>query len=100
MINEMSTKPSIDPFRDIYRHPRAQAVFGGSRYRKSYDWYSLALILFEIIVWRPIEQIVGIDDLSSARPRELQAIKDQLTGQDQHLQLILRTAGSAVKEIV
>ena len=100
MINEMSIKPSFDPFRDIYRHPRAQSMVGGSRYRKSYDLYSLAIVLFEIIVWKPIEQIVGIDDLSSTRPRELQAVRDQLTEQDQYLQLILVTAGDAVKEIV
>ncbi|KAH7087142.1 prion-inhibition and propagation-domain-containing protein [Paraphoma chrysanthemicola] len=59
-----------DPDSDIYRHPDCLAEnYGG--FRKSYDVYSLGLVLVEIAKWRPLKEIF----LRSARAKALTALK-------------------------
>ena len=45
---------------DLYRHPDLLQL-RTKRSQKSYDLYSLGLVLIEIALWRPIEEIVGIE---------------------------------------
>ena len=45
---------------DIYRHPDLLQL-KTKRSRKSHDIYSLGIILIEIALWRPIEEIIGIE---------------------------------------
>jgi len=71
----MTEKPKFDLSQDIYRHPDAQSSQTDGNYRKSYDIYSLGVVLIEIAFWKSIEDIVGFKDLAKARPpalRELQ----------------------------
>ncbi|OTB00333.1 hypothetical protein M426DRAFT_66080 [Hypoxylon sp. CI-4A] len=54
-----------NPAHDIYRQPRAQADYdsadGQAAFKKSYDYYSLGIILLEIALWRPVDSILGVD---------------------------------------
>lgn len=78
--SEMDEEPPVDPWSDIYLHPNVQS--GGARnfYRKSYDMYSLGIILLEIALWRPIETILGIEDLKAIGVSELRGIRGKLLG--------------------
>jgi hypothetical protein len=46
-----------DPKTDIYRHPNCLQEDRVTSFHKSYDIYSLGLILIEIATWRPIGNI-------------------------------------------
>lgn len=78
--DEMTEKPTFDPFADIYRHPHAQSGQMDGNYRKSYDMYSLGIILIEIAFWRRIESVVGIEDLAKSKPSALREVQSCLLG--------------------
>ncbi|KAI1455182.1 prion-inhibition and propagation-domain-containing protein [Annulohypoxylon moriforme] len=77
---EMTEEPPFNPWSDIYRHPAAQ--FGGARnfYRRSYDMYSLGIVLLEIALWKPIENILRIEDLRTIKTDKLRGIRKALLG--------------------
>ena len=60
LIDEQSFRNNRTPRHDIYSHPDL-LQFRTKRSRKCHDMYSLGLILIEIALWRPIENIVGIE---------------------------------------
>ena len=60
LIDEQSFRNTRTPRHDIYSHPDL-LQFRTKRSRKCHDMYSLGLILIEIALWRPIEDIVGIE---------------------------------------
>jgi hypothetical protein len=78
--DEMTEKPTFDPFADIYRHPLAQSGQMDGNYRKSYDMYSLGIILIEIAFWRRIESVVGIENLAKSKPSALREVQSWLLG--------------------
>lgn len=80
IIDQMTEKPGFDPSKDIYRHPNAQSSQMDGNYRKSYDIYSLSVVIIEIALWKHIENIVGLDDLLKAKPRALQEMQSWLLG--------------------
>lgn len=81
-VPEMTENPLHDPQCDIYRHPYAQ--FGEAKrfYRKAFDIYSLGIILIEVALWKPIEVILGVEDLTSMTSKALSGVKTQLLGLD------------------
>ncbi|KAF1992987.1 hypothetical protein P154DRAFT_504182 [Amniculicola lignicola CBS 123094] len=67
---EPSQRLDRDPDIDVYRHPDClEEDYAG--FHKSYDLYSLGLVLFEIAKWRPIKETF----LRSARVKALEAQK-------------------------
>lgn len=79
-VSEMTEKPPFDPLSDLYRHPHAQFGEWRNSYRKAYDIYSLGVILIEIALWEPIENILGFKDLARLEPKKLRGIRDGLLG--------------------
>ncbi|KAI0601705.1 prion-inhibition and propagation-domain-containing protein [Biscogniauxia sp. FL1348] len=77
---DMTEKPLFDPLNDIYRHPDVQFGEAKNYYHKSHDMYSLGIVLIEIAMWKPIEAILGIDDLTTICPAELRGIRSKLLG--------------------
>ncbi|KAI1076926.1 prion-inhibition and propagation-domain-containing protein [Whalleya microplaca] len=73
---EMTAKPVRDPAADIYRHPHAQSgeAADASSYRKSYDLYSFGIVLLEIARWKPIEKILGFEDVAAVPLRDVQPL--------------------------
>ncbi|CAG8929654.1 unnamed protein product [Penicillium salamii] len=103
ILDELSEKPRFNPREDIYRHPFAQSSQNSGYYRKSYDVYSLGILLIEIATWKPIHEFLGFDDLNSVRPSELIAIQKRLLKEDVFdncLQRVSSQLGDAYKEIV
>ena len=70
VAGEPSQRLNRDPNTDIYRHPDCLEE-GYAGFHKSYDVYSLGLILFEIAKWRTLKDAF----LRSARAKALTAQK-------------------------
>ena len=60
LVDEQSFRNTRTPSHDLYSHPDL-LQFRTRRSRKCHDMYSLGLVLIEIALWRPIEDIVGIE---------------------------------------
>ena len=63
---------------EMYRHPSYQGAKALGNYRKTFDVYSLGIVLFEIAFWEPIQSILEIEDPETATSEELAAIRDRL----------------------
>ena len=79
-VDKMTEKPTFDPFADIYRHPDAQSSQMDGNYRKSYDIYSLGIVLIEIAFWKRIEDIMGVESLARIKPSALREVQSWLLG--------------------
>ncbi|KAI4269189.1 MAG: hypothetical protein LQ337_007442, partial [Flavoplaca oasis] len=60
LIDEQSFRNTKTPRQDLYSHPDL-LQFRTKRSRKCHDMYSLGLIFIELALWRPIENIFGIE---------------------------------------
>lgn len=61
----------VDSRDDLYCHPLYQGAGPKQPYQKTFDIYSLGLVLLEIAFWKPIESIMGLQgDLSNRRSAE------------------------------
>ncbi|KAI8936802.1 hypothetical protein NX059_006044 [Plenodomus lindquistii] len=104
--DDMTERPSDNPAADIYRHPSVQHrgnredSTGREGYKKSFDLYSLGIVLLEIAYWKTIDQILDID-LETARPKITWAVRDRLlTGDPEHLDFVKRYMGDALEDVV
>lgn len=61
----------------LYVHPNYQGYEAKGTYRKTFDIYSLGIILLEIAHWKRIEQILDIDT-HTAKPAQLKAVRERL----------------------
>lgn len=77
-VNSMSERPDFDPEHDIYRHPQAQSFQKSQNgsYLKSYDMYSLAIVLLEIAFWKPVELLIGYNDCSELSQSLLKGVRN------------------------
>ncbi|UKZ75650.1 hypothetical protein TrVFT333_003340 [Trichoderma virens FT-333] len=65
--------------RDIYRWPLSQTSLPDeNRARKTFDIYSLGIILLEIAHWKPIETIMGFSDVNSITTSQSLKIRSRL----------------------
>ena len=99
-IEGLTERPGFSPSQDIYRHPLAQSMQGGGKYRKAYDIYSLGIILIEIANWKGIDMLLGFDKISSAKPRELRDVHKRLLEEPVHLQRIGSKFGDTFRDAV
>jgi hypothetical protein len=74
--DEMTDIPSDDAAYNLYRHPLAQSTNPEERerFKRSFDIYSLGVLLVEIAHWATVEKVLGIDT-NSARGRPSIALK-------------------------
>ncbi|KAI1861723.1 uncharacterized protein JN550_010663 [Neoarthrinium moseri] len=83
--DEMTEIAGDDVEHNLYRHPSAQTAGSGerARFKKSFDIYSLGVVLVEIAHWAPVEKVLGID-LRKARgqPSMISRVRDRLLAQD------------------
>ena len=72
---ETSTSGEVDDWSELYVHPNYQGSSAKGTYRKTFDIYSLGIILLEISYWKRVEDIVGIDpDVASTQ--EMKGIRE------------------------
>ena len=60
---------------DLYRHPDYQGFGAKRNYRKTFDVYSLGIILLEIGYWQPIDRILGMADPEGEEFAALAAVR-------------------------
>lgn len=105
--DDMTERPTDNPRADIYRHPHVQST--GNReessssresYKKSYDIYSLGIVLLEIAYWKTIDQILEID-LETARPKQTWPVMERLVRKEpRHLAFVKSYLGNTVEGVV
>ena len=78
---ETTTGGASNPWREIYAHPMYQGGATKGGYRKSFDIYSLGVILLEIAYWKSIEMIMEIDP-GKAPTKDLFQICERLLAPD------------------
>jgi hypothetical protein len=61
--DEMTEIPGFEPTYNLYRHPSTQSFGLGPResFRKSFDIYSLGIILVELAHWQTVDKVLGIE---------------------------------------
>ncbi len=97
---EMTEKPPENAEYDMYRHPKLHGDSGPREgFRKSYDIYSLGVILFEIAYWQPIQIILGITDLSAVPPKVTAAIQRTLLGDRRYMDGIASLMGDTYQDV-
>ncbi|MCJ1436488.1 hypothetical protein MMC27_005867 [Xylographa pallens] len=73
-----STGAPQDPLAELYVHPNYQGAEAVGTYRKTFDIYSLGIVLLEIMYWQRIQHIMALPDPVRPKPRELKAIRASL----------------------
>ncbi|KAH7078092.1 prion-inhibition and propagation-domain-containing protein [Paraphoma chrysanthemicola] len=105
--DDMTERPTDNPRADIYRHPTVQSTgnredsgTGRESYKKSFDLYSLGIVLLEIAHWKTIDQILSIN-LDRARPKHTWPVRDRLVNKEpQHLQFVKSYLGNTVEGVI
>ncbi|KAF2019558.1 hypothetical protein BU24DRAFT_448029 [Aaosphaeria arxii CBS 175.79] len=106
LSDDMTEKPPESAREDIYRHPAVQGSgnregVGGRSYRKSFDLYALGVILLEIAYWKPIDQILGIENLRAAKPSVTYKARARLLDESEgYLRWVNSHLGGRVVEVV
>ncbi|CZT45816.1 uncharacterized protein RSE6_06171 [Rhynchosporium secalis] len=61
--DEMTEIPGDNGANNMYRHPLTQGQGFGARkgFRKSFDIYSLGVVLVELAHWKTIERVLGVE---------------------------------------
>ncbi|KAF7128557.1 hypothetical protein CNMCM5793_003345 [Aspergillus hiratsukae] len=80
IMDNMTEKPAFDPLRDLYRYPAAQSSCPYQQYQKSYDLYSLGIVMMEIAHWKRLEDVLELGSLQDLRPLALQGVRRRLLG--------------------
>ncbi|KAF5681109.1 hypothetical protein FHETE_140 [Fusarium heterosporum] len=83
--DEMTDAPGDDAEHDLYRHPNAQSNRRRDRERskKSFDIYSLGVILVELAHWQPLEDVLRIDiRRARGRPDIVRGVREALLKED------------------
>ena len=107
MNDDMTEKPPENASADIYRHPFVQAsglresASPASSYKKSYDLYALGVILLEIAYWKPIDAIMGIENLAGAKPGVVLGVRKRLIDErEPFLRYVKSHLGNTVQAVV
>lgn len=99
--DDMTEGLTGNAWADVYRHPTMQtmSIKRGS-YMKSFDLYSLGIVLLEIAQWKTIDRILEID-LDTASPKQTRLVMDRLLEtESQHLKFVKSYLGNAVEQAV
>jgi Prion-inhibition and propagation len=87
----------LNPEFNIYKHPHIQLSTG---YRRSFDIYSLGIILAEIAQWKSIDRILGIHDPKKTSARVALRIRSRLLEEVAFMEGVAAGAGSSYERSV
>jgi hypothetical protein len=99
---DMTEKPPENAAYDLYRHPRVHGSGprdAASGYKKSYDIYSLGVILLEIAYWKPVDEVLEIK-LENARPSQTIRVKERLLKDASYLKFVKGHLGDKIWGVV
>jgi hypothetical protein len=104
--DDMTERPLDNPAADIYRHPSVQHkgnredTSGRESYKKSFDLYSLGIVLLEIAHWKTIDHILNIN-LDNARPKDTWKVEGRLLAKDSEcLRFVKSFLGNTVEGVI
>ena len=82
----MTEIPGDNGVYNLYRHPNTQGQGYGAResFRKSFDIYSLGIVLVELAHWKTIDKVLGVDN---GRMRLASKIREMLMVQERMLEV-------------
>ncbi|KAL8838746.1 MAG: hypothetical protein Q9170_001995 [Blastenia crenularia] len=75
---ETTTGGDVDERTELYVHPNYQGPGTKGLYRKTFDIYSLGIILLEIAYWKPIEAILELNMESQTIFEDIKGIREGL----------------------
>ena len=75
---------------EVYRHPDTQVDSGKLPYRKTFDIYSLGLVLAEIALWEPIVSIMGIQEIMDRSSQATSGVQERWLASEPRLLESLR----------
>ncbi|KAL8902700.1 MAG: hypothetical protein Q9207_004452 [Kuettlingeria erythrocarpa] len=75
---ETTTGGDVDEWTELYVHPSYQGPGTKGQYRKTFDIYSLGIILLELAHWQPIEKIMQLDMASQDIFQDIKGIRARL----------------------
>ena len=94
---DMTERVSEDPEADMYRHPRTHG-FGPFEarqgFKRTFDIYSLGIVLVEIATWRVVEAVLNIEEPKLLDVSALRSIQARLLNEKCHLEDVGANAGS------
>ena len=94
--DEFSLPNSSSAAHDLYRHPDLLSP-SPARTMKTHDIYSLGLVLAEIALWRPIEDVVGVE----ARKSKARHVRFKMLDPSSHVfSLIAESAGWTFADVI
>ena len=89
-FNETTNEVPRAGHMEVYRHPDTQRGGLMLPYRKTFDIYSLGLVLAEIALWRPLVSIMGIETTVDQSPRFASSIQERWLASEPKLLRSLR----------
>lgn len=99
--NNTSEWSNPKPEWDMYRWPSIQRAAPKERHsRKTYDIYSLGLILLEICHWQPLYQLMSIGDPSKLTLTNSKQIRARLLNEPDFMRTVLEMVGKKYHEAV
>ena len=93
---DMTEKMSDNPEADMYRHPLLHGLGpyeGRQGFKRTFDIYSLGVVLVEIANWQAIEAVLRIEDPSTLSTSASKAIQSRLLGEECLLKSVGASAG-------
>lgn len=94
---DMTEIPSQNPEHDMYRHPRTHGLGpweGRQGFKRTFDIYSLGIILIELANWQSINDVLEIADPSSVDDETLAGIQGQLLEKEAYMRNVGANAGA------
>ena len=93
---DLTETPSQNPVRDMYKHPDVQGYGpceGRRGFKRSFDIYSLGIVLAEIASWQTIDSLLNIEDPYSLTASSLAGIQQKLLVEQHVLDVVAAHAG-------
>lgn len=93
---DMTELPSQNPEHDMYRHPLTHGLGpweGRQGFKRTFDIYSLGIVLVEIANWETIDEVLGLPDPATLDDAILRNIRHDLLDRKIHLKKVGSEAG-------
>ncbi|KAL8950720.1 MAG: hypothetical protein Q9222_003256 [Ikaeria aurantiellina] len=68
----------LDEWTELYVHPDYQGAGTKGTFRKTYDIYSLGILLLELAYWAPVEEVLGLDMEGVDVEEEVKGLRERL----------------------
>lgn len=98
---DMTEVPSQNPEHDMYRHPKTHNLGpweGRQGFKRTFDIYSLGIILIEIANWQTIDEVLGLGNPKTLADSDLANIQTQLLEDKQFMHGVGANAGAKFKD--